>query len=135
MATSDELMTGINELIENNKSLSAKLDRLLDTPVAKPQTVTELSYNGKEVIVKELDVTALSVGLNLQNEKAFKLKGHPFTKFGIAVYNDGTRFTDMGIDENLDFGEHDYSQRVVVEFSEPDAEGRSKPLKVLRIAQ
>jgi hypothetical protein len=135
MPDATEIMEEIKGVAADVKALTAKVDRLLDQPVPVAASMSEMSANGTPVKIMELDVEALSVSLNLQNEKAYKLKGHPFKKFGIAVYNDGNRFQDMGIDPESEFGEHPYSQRVVVQMSDPDEEGKSKPLKVLRIAQ
>jgi len=126
-----------NELIllrEEITSLNAKVDRLLDAPTPKSNSSTELSYNGKEIRTITLDVSALDVGLDQKKQKAFKLKGHPFTKFGVPLYPDSTLYKEIEIDPEMDFGEYDCSHRIVVQMGEPNDEGKSFPLRALRLA-
>jgi len=134
MSSAQEIFEEIRALKEEVTSINAKIDRLLDAPTPKSNSSTELTYNGKEIRTITLDVSALDVGLDQKKKKAFKLKGHPFTMYGVPLYPDSALFKEIEIDPEMDFGEYDCSHRIVVQMGEPNDEGKSFPLRALRLA-
>jgi hypothetical protein len=136
-ATAQDILDAINKIQEDVNALGAKVDILLDAPKPTTQSFANINLaDGSEGKVLQMEVNMLTVATNPRGEKAFKLKGHPYSKHGVAVYDDGNRFELMGIDSNTDFGDHKYNQNVTVLVREPEEEGKlPKPVKVLGLAE
>ena len=135
-ATAQDILNEITALQKKVNSLEAKVDILLDSPKPTASSFTQILKDGREGKIMELEATLLNVGLNKQGEKAYKLKGRPYTKHGVPLYDDGDRFEAMGIDRNAEYGDTNYSQKVEILVTEPKEEGKlPTAIRVLGLVQ